>query len=34
VPGLAQHFESLDGERGIDPDYLRKLLRRFGLPPE
>jgi hypothetical protein len=30
---VARHFESLDGGRGIDPDHLRKLARRFGPPP-
>jgi len=31
---VAVHFDTLDGVRGIDPDHLRKLARRFGLPPE
>jgi hypothetical protein len=30
---IAAHFEMLDGELGTEPDYLRKLVRRFGLPP-
>ncbi|HVM29543.1 MAG TPA: hypothetical protein VM305_02050 [Candidatus Limnocylindrales bacterium] len=30
---VARVFDSLDGERGIDPDHLRKLLRRYGPPP-
>jgi hypothetical protein len=30
---VAPHFDTLDGHRGIDPDHLRKLARRFGLPP-
>lgn len=30
---IAAHFEMLDGELGTEPDYLRKLARRFGLPP-
>lgn len=30
---IAAHFEMLDGAVGIEPDYLRKLVRRFGLPP-
>ena len=31
---VAPNFDTLDGHRGIDPDHLRKLARRFGLPPE
>jgi len=31
---VAPNFDTLDGDRGIDPDHLRKLARRFGLPPE
>jgi hypothetical protein len=30
---IAGSFRGLDGERGIDPDHLRRLLRRFDLPP-
>ena len=30
---VAPNFDTLDGHRGIDPDHLRKLARRFGLPP-
>jgi hypothetical protein len=30
---IAGSFRGLDGERGIDPDHFRRLLRRFGLPP-
>ena len=30
---LALQFQTLDGPRGIDPDHLRKLVRRFGPPP-
>ncbi len=30
---IAAHFEMLDGEFGTEPDYLRKLVKRFGLPP-
>ena len=30
---IAAHLEMLDGELGTEPDYLRKLVRRFGLPP-
>jgi hypothetical protein len=29
---VAGSFRGLDGERGIDPDHFRRLLRRFGLP--
>ena len=31
---VAMHFEILDGTRGTDPEYLRKLVRRYGLPPD
>jgi hypothetical protein len=31
---VAMHFEALDGTRGTEPDYLRKLVRKHGLPPE
>jgi hypothetical protein len=31
---VAQHFQALHGDRGVDPEYLRKLLRRYGPPPE
>jgi hypothetical protein len=31
---VAPHFDTLDGHQGIDPDHLRKLARRYGLPPE
>jgi hypothetical protein len=30
---IAAHFEMLDGEMGTEPDHLRKLVKRFGLPP-
>ena len=30
---IAPHFETLDGTRGTDPEYLRKLLGRHGMPP-
>ena len=30
---IAAQFEMLDGELGTEPDYLRKLVKRFGLPP-
>ena len=30
---VAPNFDTLDGHRGIDPDHLRKLAGRFGLPP-
>ncbi len=30
---IAAHLEMLDGELGTEPDYLRKLVKRFGLPP-
>jgi hypothetical protein len=29
---VAQHFEMLDGAVGTDPEYVRKLLKRFGRP--
>jgi len=31
---IAPYFDTLDGTRGADPDYVRKLVRRHGLPPE
>jgi hypothetical protein len=31
---IAPHFETLDGTRGTDPDYLRKLVRRYRPTPE
>ena len=31
---IAAHFEMLDREMGVEADYLRKLVKRFGLPPE
>jgi hypothetical protein len=30
---IAAHFLMLHGERGTDAEYLRKLVRRYGLPP-
>jgi len=33
-PSVAPHFEILDGTRGTTPDYLRKLVRAHGLPPD
>lgn len=30
---IAAQFEMLNGDMGIEADYLRKLVRRFGLPP-
>jgi hypothetical protein len=30
---IAPHFLMLHGERGTDAEYIRKLVRRFGLPP-
>ncbi len=30
---VARQFDTLDGNRGTDPDYVRKLVRRYGLPP-
>lgn len=29
---IAAHLEMLDGATGTEPDYLRKLVKRFGLP--
>jgi len=31
---LSPHLEMLDGTVGTDAEYLRKLVRRYGLPPE
>jgi hypothetical protein len=31
---VAPHFMALDGTIGTSPEYLRKLVRRFGLPAE
>lgn len=31
---IAPHFETLDGTRGTDPEYVRKLVARHGLPPD
>jgi len=31
---VAPYFEMLDGTVGTDPDYLRKLVRKHGLPLE
>ena len=31
---VAMQIDMLDGTRGTEPDYLRKLVRRHGLPPE
>lgn len=31
---IAPHFETLDGTRGTDPEYVRKLVGRHGLPPD
>jgi len=31
---IAPHFETLDGTRGSDPEYVRKLVRRHGRPPD
>jgi hypothetical protein len=31
---IAPHFVTLDGTRGTNADYVRKLVRRFGRPPE
>jgi hypothetical protein len=31
---VAAHLEMLDGETGTEPDYLRKLVKRFGLPAD
>jgi len=30
---IAAHFEMLDGATGTEPNHLRKLVKRFGLPP-
>jgi hypothetical protein len=30
---IAPLFVALDGTEGTSPEYLRKLVRRFGLPP-
>jgi hypothetical protein len=30
---IAPHFETLDGTRGTDPEYVRKLVGRHGVPP-
>lgn len=30
---IATHFEMLDGVMGIEPDSLRRLVRRYDLPP-
>ena len=30
---IAANLEMLDRATGTDPDYLRKLVQRFGLPP-
>ena len=30
---VAQHFVALDGAQGTSPEYLRKLVRRFGRQP-
>ena len=30
---IAAHLEMLDGELGTEPGYLRKLVKRYGLPP-
>ena len=30
---VAPLFVALDGTEGTSPEYLRKLVRRFGLPP-
>ncbi len=30
---IAAQFEMLDGETGIDPDHLRKLMKRYGQAP-
>lgn len=30
---IAAHFEMLDGELGTEPGYLRKLVKRYGIPP-
>ncbi|HSW42850.1 MAG TPA: hypothetical protein VLM76_10105 [Patescibacteria group bacterium] len=31
---IAPHFKTLDGNVGTEPEYVRKLVRRFDLPPE
>ncbi len=31
---IAAHLEMLDGATGTEPDYLRKLVKRFGLPSD
>lgn len=31
---VAPYFETLDGTHGTNPDYLRKLARKHGRPPE
>ena len=31
---IAPQFLTLDGHRGADPEYVRKLVRRFGPPPD
>jgi hypothetical protein len=31
---IAPRFLTLDGHRGADPEYVRKLVRRFGPPPD
>lgn len=31
---IAPHFQTLDGNVGTEPEYVRKLVGRFGLPPE
>ena len=31
---ISPHFETLDGTRGTDPEYVRKLVRRYRRPPE
>ncbi len=33
-PAIAAQFELLDGQVGTDPDHLRKLVKRYGLPPD
>jgi hypothetical protein len=30
---VARHFVTIDGTTGTSPEYLRKLVHRFGLPP-
>ena len=29
---LARHFRRLDGQVGVTPGHLRRLIRRFGVP--